>query len=67
MVIHTYFKNHVAPTAKEGFEEIIEIPYVEVNLEVKEMKEKMKSLERATVEYKPFVLEDNLWNINKIN
>ena len=60
MVIHTYFKNHVAPTTKEGFSEIIEIPYVEVTLDEKEMSQKMKDLERATVEYKPFVLEENL-------
>lgn len=29
VVIHTYFKNHVAPALNEGFSEVIEIPYVE--------------------------------------
>ena len=60
VVIHTYFKNHVAPTIKEGFGEIIEIPYVEVALDEKEQRQKMKSLEKATVDYKPFILEENL-------
>ena len=29
VVIHTYFKNHIAPATSEGFEEIIKIPYLE--------------------------------------
>ena len=54
MVIHTYFKNHVAPLIKDGFKEIILIPYVEVTLSEKEMKKKMEQLEKSTVEYKPY-------------
>jgi hypothetical protein len=39
---------------------VVEVPYAEVALTEKEMEEKMKSLEKATVMYKPFVLENNI-------
>ena len=29
VVIHTYFKNHLAPEISEGFLEIIKVPYIE--------------------------------------